>query len=74
MFELLLMIGIKERALGKAAERSEGAFPKAAGDRSEVSGSFKTVTEHDRRWSHYLSPNSRLNRLSQTSSYPQDRE
>lgn len=74
MFDLPVVNSVKERVFGTATERSEVAVPKTAGDRSKVPGSFETVTEHDRRWFHYFSPNSRLNRLSQTSSYPQDRE
>ena len=61
-------------AVGKAAERSEAGFPTAAGDRSIVTRSRKTVTKHDRRRLSGTSPNSRQSRRSTSSSHPQDRD
>jgi transposase len=61
-----------EHAVGKAAERSEAGFPTAAGDRSIVSGSRKTVTKLDRRRFRGTSPNSRQSRRSPSSSHLQD--
>ena len=64
-------------AVGKAAERSEAGFPTAAGGRSYVSGSSKTVTEPDRRRSLETSPNSRKSRRrpsADSSSHLQDRD
>src|ERR1700689_2452661 len=58
-------------AVGKAAERSEAGFPTAAGDRSIVSRSHKTVTKQDRRRLCGTSPNSRQSRRSPSSSHPQ---
>src|SRR6478672_2228875 len=63
---------VMERAVGKAAERSEAGFPTAAGDRSIVSGSSKTVTKQDRRRSYGTSPNSRQSRRPPSNSYLQD--
>lgn len=66
-----------DTAVGKAAERSEAGFPTAAGDRSNVSGSFETATEQDRRRFLETSPNScqsRSRRYAASSSYPQERE
>lgn len=64
-------------AVGKAAERSGAGFPTAAGGRSNVSGSSKTVTEQDRRRSVETSPNSRQSRCrpyADSSSHLQDRD
>jgi len=64
-------------AVGKAAERSEAGFPTAAGDRSIVPGSSKTVTKQDRRRSLETSPNSRQSRSRRnavSSSHLQDRD
>jgi transposase len=59
-------------AVGKAAERSEAGFPTAAGDRSIVPRSRKTVTKRDRRRLSGTSPNSRQSRRRTSSSHPQD--
>jgi len=61
-------------AVGKAAERSEAGFPTAAGDRSIVPRSRKTVTKLDRRRLSGTSPNSRQSRRSTSSSHPQVRD
>jgi len=66
-----------DAAVERAAERSEAALSTAAGDRSDVPRSSKTVTEHDRRRLRGSSPNSRRNRrrsTPQTSSHLQDRD
>jgi transposase len=62
------------RAVGKAAERSEAGFPTAAGDRSIVTRSRKTVTKRDRRRLLGMSPNSRQSRPQRSSSHLQDRD
>ena len=64
-------------AVGKAAQRSGAGFPTAAGGRSYVSGSSKTVTEQDRRRSVETNPNSRQSRRrphADSSSHLQDRD
>jgi len=63
-----------DSAVGKAAERSEAGFPTAAGDRSIVPGSLKTVTKQDRRRFRGTSPNSRQSRRRASSSHLQDRD
>ena len=77
MFKLSETDDVMETALGKAAQRSEAGFPRAAGGRSIASGSSKTVAEQDRHRSFGMSPNSRQSRSRRhvaSSSHLQDRD